>query len=45
MGRAADELLRETPQLAKIDAVHAIPLLREVGRAYAEEHVQIGHLI
>jgi len=45
MGRAADELLRDTPQLAAIDAVHAIPLLREVGRAYAEEHVQIGHLI
>jgi hypothetical protein len=45
MGKAADELLRETPQLAEIDAVHAIPLLREVGRAYAQEHVRIEHLI
>jgi hypothetical protein len=45
MGKEAEELLRKTPQLAVIDAVHAVPLLREVGRAYAQEHVRIEHLI
>ena len=30
---------------AQLDAVQAIPLLREVGRSYAEEHVRIEHLI
>jgi len=45
MGQAAEELLRKTPQLAALDAVHAIPLLREVGRTYAQEHVRIEHLI
>jgi hypothetical protein len=45
MGREAEELLRETPQLAEIDAVQAVPLLREIGRVYAQEHVRIEHLI
>jgi hypothetical protein len=45
LGREAEELLQKTPQLAVIDAVHAVPLLREVGRAYAQEHVRIEHLI
>ena len=45
MGEEAAELLRKTPQLAELDAVHAIPLLREVGRAYAHEHVRLEHLI
>jgi uncharacterized protein len=45
MGKAAEELMQKTPELAELDAVHAIPLLREVGRAYAEEHVRIEHLI
>ncbi len=45
MGSAAEELLLKTPQLAEIDAIHALPLLREVGRAYAQEHVRLEHLI
>ena len=45
MGKAAEELMQKTPELAELDAVRAVPLLREVGRAYAEEHVRIEHLI
>jgi hypothetical protein len=45
MGQAAEELLQKTPQLGELDAVHAIPLLREIGRTYAQEHVRIEHLI
>ena len=45
MGREAEEVLQKTPQLAQIDAVRALPLLREVGRAYAQEHVRLEHLI
>ena len=45
VGKAADELMQKTPELAELDAVRAVPLLREVGRAYAEEHVRIEHLI
>lgn len=45
LGRAADELLRRHPQLAKIDAVQALPLLREIGRTYAREHVRVEHLL
>jgi len=45
MGRVADELLQRNPELAQLDAIRAVPLLQEIGRAYAEEHVQIGHLI
>jgi len=45
MGQAAEELLQQNPQLAQVDAVHAVPLLREIGRTYAQEHVRIEHLI
>ncbi len=45
LGRESEELLRQNPQLASIDAVTAIPALREIGRAYAQEHVRIEHLI
>jgi hypothetical protein len=45
MGLEAEELLQRHPQLAQIDAVHAVPLLREIGRAYAQEHVRIEHLL
>jgi hypothetical protein len=44
MGKAA-ELLQQHPELGKLDAVHAAPLLREIGRAYAQEHVRLEHLI
>lgn len=40
-----EEVLRQHPRLARIDAVDAIPILRTIGRAYAEEHVKLNHLI
>jgi hypothetical protein len=45
MGQEAEEFVRQNPQVAQIDAVHAMPLLREIGRTYAQEHVRIEHLI
>jgi hypothetical protein len=45
MRKEAEEFLRQNPELARLDAVHAIPALREIGRAYAQEHVRIEHLI
>jgi len=45
LGQESEELLRQNPQLADIDAVAAMPALREIGRAYAQEHVRIEHLI
>jgi uncharacterized protein len=44
-GQAAEELLRETPDIAEIDAVQAIPLLRELGRNYARDQIRIEHLV
>jgi uncharacterized protein len=41
----SQKVLKTCPQLAKIDAVHAVPLLREIGDTYAQEHVRIEHLI
>jgi hypothetical protein len=41
---ALEEVLRKSPDLARLDAVHAIPMLREVGQAYATEHVRLEHL-
>jgi len=43
--KESEELLRQNPQLAAIDAVEAMPSLREIGRAYAQEHVRIEHLL
>jgi patatin-like phospholipase/acyl hydrolase len=45
MGREGKELLGKNPRLARLDAVDAIPSLREIGRTYAQEHVQIEHLV
>lgn len=39
------ELLRDHPSLARLDAVHAIPVLRRLGERYASEHVKLEHLI
>lgn len=39
------DLLREHPSLARLDAVHAIPVLRRLGERYAAEHVKPEHLI
>lgn len=40
-----EQLLQTDPQLSKLDAVQAIPVLREIGQAYAKEHVKMEHLI
>jgi len=45
LGSTAAELFRKNPQLAAIDAVQAMPWLREIGRSFAQEHVRIEHLI
>jgi hypothetical protein len=45
LGQAAEEMLQQDPELARLDAVHTIPSLRKIGRAYAQEHVRIEHLI
>jgi len=44
-GQEAEELLRKSPQVAELDAVRAVPLLREIGHAYAREHVRLDHLL
>ena len=41
----AEALLQAHPELGQLDAVTAIPVLRELGRAYANEHVRLEHLI
>jgi hypothetical protein len=40
-----DELLIRSPKLASLDAIQAIPILQEVGDAYATAHVKLEHLI
>jgi len=42
--REVDKLLTDHPELARLDAVHAIPLLRNVGQQYAD-NVRLSHLI
>jgi hypothetical protein len=44
-GKESEELLRQNPQISDIDAVAAVPALREIGRAYAQEHVKLEHLL
>jgi hypothetical protein len=41
----AEVLLRTHPKLSQLDAITSIPLLREMGRAYAQEHVLLQHVI
>jgi hypothetical protein len=43
--KQAEAVLRVHPNLAQLEAVSAIPVLRDIGRAYAEEHVRLEHLI
>jgi len=40
-----ERLLQTDRRLSQLDAVHAIPFLREIGQAYAKEHVKLEHLI
>ncbi len=44
LGKEAQEMLAKSSDVAKLDAVHAIPLLREMGREYAKK-IKIEHLI
>jgi hypothetical protein len=39
-----ESLLQKHPSLAGLDGVHAIPILRQIGRQYAE-NVQLAHLV
>jgi hypothetical protein len=39
-----EELLLKHPSLAQLDAVHAIPILREIGKQYSD-NVQLTHLV
>jgi hypothetical protein len=45
LGDEARQLLSRSRGIAQLDAIHAIPFLREIGRAYAEKHVAVEHLI
>lgn len=38
-------VLTENPRLARIDALDAIPYLRDIGEKYAKENVRLEHLI
>ncbi len=40
-----DQLLARYPGLARLDAIHTIPVLRRMGRAYAEANVRRSHLL
>lgn len=40
-----EEALRQHPHLSHIDAVDAIPILRQIGREYAEANVRLEHLV
>jgi hypothetical protein len=42
---ALEKLLEKDSQLSKLDALQAIPFLRESGKAYANANVKIEHLI
>jgi hypothetical protein len=44
-GDEAEQLLATSADVTKIDAVRAIPLLREIGRAYARDNVALEHLL
>jgi hypothetical protein len=39
-----EELLLKHPSVAQLDAVHTIPILREIGKQYAD-HIQLSHLV
>jgi uncharacterized protein len=39
------KVLRENPRLARIDAIDAIPYLRDIGKSYADENVRLEHLV
>jgi len=42
---ALREVLLKNPKLARLDALDAMPLLRQAGKEYAEECVRLEHLV
>jgi uncharacterized protein len=40
-----EAILEKNPEFPKLDGIHSIPMLRDVGRTYASQHVRIEHLI
>ncbi len=40
-----EDLLIRSPRLASLDAIQTIPVLQEVGTAYAASHVKLEHLL
>lgn len=42
---ALDSILAQHPRLAQLDSVGLIPILREIGAAYAQQHIKLEHLI
>jgi patatin-like phospholipase/acyl hydrolase len=42
---ALAEILARHPELARMDAVDSIPVLREIGHGYAMDNIQLDHLI
>jgi predicted acylesterase/phospholipase RssA len=45
LGKEAEDILAKASNLSKLDAIQAIPLLRELGRTYATNHMKVEHLI
>jgi hypothetical protein len=45
LGDEAQRILAQSRGISKLDAVDAIPLLRETGRTYAAKHVALEHLV
>jgi patatin-like phospholipase/acyl hydrolase len=41
----AEVLLNTHPNVSQLDAVNAIPALRQLGREYAHEHLRLEHLV
>jgi patatin-like phospholipase/acyl hydrolase len=41
----AEALLSTHPNVSQLDAVDAIPALRQLGRAYAQNHMRLEHLL
>jgi 5-methylcytosine-specific restriction endonuclease McrBC regulatory subunit McrC len=41
----AKAMLLKYPKISALDAVHSIPMLQEVGKEYADEHVRVEHLV
>ena len=45
LGDEAQRIVAESRGISKLDAIQALPLLRELGRKYALNHVSLAHLL